>query len=151
MTLSAEPLKISVKRIGVVRRVLRKWCWVVPSEQSTPVVVVKVDTLEPVSDWPSAMAIVWNAFSFMSGNWAMISALATVTTPLASVVAALAEVAKAIGAGDRGGGHEAEDDLAHGVCLFLGVALVITRSVACDLIGTLSGSIEISNRYYSRL
>ena len=43
------------------------------------------------------MAIVWNAFSFMPGNWAMISALATVTTPLASVVAALAEVAKAMG------------------------------------------------------
>ena len=69
----------------------------VPSEQPTPVVVVEVNTLEPVSDWPSAMAIVWNAFSFMFGNWAMISALATVTTPLASVVAALAEVAKAMG------------------------------------------------------
>ena len=62
----------------------------VPSEQPTPVVVVAVNTLEPVSDWPSAMAIVWNAFSFMPGNWAMISPLETVTTPLASVVAALA-------------------------------------------------------------
>jgi hypothetical protein len=46
--------------------------------------------LEPVSDWPSAMAIVWKAFSFMPGNWAMISPLLTVTTPLASVLAALA-------------------------------------------------------------
>ena len=59
-------------------------------QQPTPVMVVAVNTLEPVSDWPSAMAIVWNAFSFMLGNWAMISPLETVTTPLASVVAALA-------------------------------------------------------------
>ena len=76
--------------IGLVMMVLRKCGWTVPSEQPTPVVVVAVNTLEPVSDWPSAMAIVWKAFSFMLGNWAMISPLLTVTTPLASVVAALA-------------------------------------------------------------
>src|SRR5262245_31151052 len=79
--------------------VLRKCDWTVPSEQPTPVVVVAVNTLEPVSDWPSAMAIVWKALSFRPGNWAMISPLLTVTTPLASVVAALAAPAvMAIGA-----------------------------------------------------
>jgi hypothetical protein len=59
---------------------------VVPSLQPTPVSVVAVNTLEPTRFFGP----VWNAVSFMPGNWAMISPLETVTTPLASVVAALA-------------------------------------------------------------
>ncbi len=84
-----------------------------PSVQPYEVAVVAVNTFEPVSDSPLSMAIFWNAFSFMPGNWAMISPLATLTTPLASVVAASAEVAAGEGGGDRGGGSEAEEDLAH--------------------------------------
>src|SRR5262245_24926832 len=82
-------LTIGAKLIGLVMCVLRRWFWTVPSDQPTPVVVVAVNTLEPVSTFGPF----WNADSFMPGNWAMISPLETVTTPLASVLAAMAGAA----------------------------------------------------------
>ena len=68
---------------------LRKWFWMVPSEQPPPVVVVAVNTLETLATAVGHGDLL-ECLLVPAGGLAMISPLETVTTPLASVLAALA-------------------------------------------------------------